>query len=316
MAGLTIGQTLSAELVLSSIDSFYVGGSRRKIVDHQLGPSESVVGAMYVQRLVPANRTLPLPLVFIHGGVHCGVTWETTPDGREGWQTLFTRWGAETLVVDQAHRGRSAPNLLSQSYNIESYEGDATGPAFTVGAKHAEGWPRGGNRFPMSSLTQYLSQLLPDFYRYQSNEVLGKPGCADPATVDALVALLDRIGPAVLVTHSQGGHAGWRTAIERPDKVVAIVAVEPGRTTPGLDDSSFPDIPVMIMWGDNLPEEWVSLSMDDVRTGRDIAKVRPKVLVDLLPEAGIYGNGHMLMLEDNNEELARRAFDWLSSVLT
>ena len=39
--------------------------------------------------------------------------------------------------------------------------------------------------------------------------------------------LLDRIGPAILITHSQGGTHGWLWADARPELVKAIVAVEP-----------------------------------------------------------------------------------------
>ena len=41
------------------------------------------------------------------------------------------------------------------------------------------------------------------------------------------VCLLDRIGPSILITHSQGGTHGWLWADARPDLVKAIVAVEP-----------------------------------------------------------------------------------------
>src|SRR6267378_23277 len=44
---------------------------------------------------------------------------------------------------------------------------------------------------------------------------------------DALVALIDKIGPAILMTHSQGGAFGWPVADARPDQVKAILAVEP-----------------------------------------------------------------------------------------
>ncbi|PYS26040.1 MAG: hypothetical protein DMG11_21460, partial [Acidobacteria bacterium] len=44
---------------------------------------------------------------------------------------------------------------------------------------------------------------------------------------DAIVALLDKIGPAILLTHSQSGAFGWPVADARPDLVKAILAVEP-----------------------------------------------------------------------------------------
>ena len=40
-------------------------------------------------------------------------------------------------------------------------------------------------------------------------------------------ALLDRIGPAVLMTHSQSGTFGWLLADSRPALVKAVVALAP-----------------------------------------------------------------------------------------
>ncbi len=42
-----------------------------------------------------------------HGGGLSGVTYETTPDGREGWQTLFLRKGFKVYTSDAVERGRS-----------------------------------------------------------------------------------------------------------------------------------------------------------------------------------------------------------------
>ena len=45
--------------------------------------------------------------------------------------------------------------------------------------------------------------------------------------VDALAALLDRIGPSIVLVHSQSGQYGWPLAQARPALVKAIVAAEP-----------------------------------------------------------------------------------------
>ena len=44
---------------------------------------------------------------------------------------------------------------------------------------------------------------------------------------DAGAALLDRIGPAIVLTHSQSGTFGWLIANARPRLVKAVVAIEP-----------------------------------------------------------------------------------------
>src|SRR5207237_10548686 len=50
---------------------------------------------------------------------------------------------------------------------------------------------------------------------------------AQSMTRDALVALLEKIGPAIVMTHSQSGSMGWLTADARPDLVRALIQVEP-----------------------------------------------------------------------------------------
>ena len=104
---------------------------------------------------------------------------------------------------------------------------------------------------------------------------------------------------------------GYLTAVERPELVKGILAVE---TSPGAFDQIPPDglkklvkIPILIVIGDRAP--------DRVATSRAFqAKMKAlggNVTVDVLPEAGIRGNGHTLMLEKNNDVIMRRMVDWL-----
>lgn len=299
-------------LSLDALESFYVGGHAVPIPEGPYAGDEMVVGAMYVQRLVPSDRRFPLPVILVHGGMSTGVTWETTLDGREGWQTLFPRAGFETLVIDQFSRGRSAPDLRSLCPHTAGSAPPA-GPVNLIGKSASAFFSRGGGRFPDSDLHAYASQIWPDFGILKA-AAAGHSGLSDPLALEPMTALLDRIGRAVLITHSQGGHLGWRTAIARPDKVAAIFSIEPGVTSPGLDDPDFPDIPVRIMWGDNLREDAPVLSMHDLRTAQAIAARNPKVTVDHLPADGISGNGHKLMQDDNSAELAARIMQWLRSL--
>lgn len=295
-------------LTLQALESFYIGGETVAVTTPAYGSDEVRIGAMYVQRLAPAPVTFPYPVVFIHGGLHTGATWETTPDGREGWQVRFVRGGFDTYVIDQAWRGRSAPDLRGNVVGIEPPVGLAE--AQIGGAGLGRRFSRGGGRFPDDCLDQYMGQLWPDFGLPKARAA-GHPGISDPVALGPLCQLLDRLGKVVLVTHSQGGHLGWQLAKARPGSIAGICAIEPGLTSPGLDDEGFPRVPVCIVWGDNLPEKAQTLSQADLATARRIAAARPEVEVDHLPDAGIHGNGHMLMMEDNSDELATRAMDWL-----
>jgi pimeloyl-ACP methyl ester carboxylesterase len=298
-------------LTLGVLESFYVGGTTRVVESSVFGVDTQVVGAMYVQRTAPRECTFAHPVIFIHGGMHSGMTWETTPDGREGWQTLFVRGGFDTLVIDQAWRGRSAPDLTALNSSVSVRE--EVPAAFTCGMNIAAQFARGGTRFPMDALRHYAAQLWPDF-GVPAAFARGMPGFSDPRSLPPLLDLIDQLECVVLVTHSQGGHLGWQAALARPNKVAAILAIEPALTSPGLDDARFPSIPVCVMWGDNLPSTARTLSLEDVAQARAIASARPMVTLDLLPEHGIFGNGHMLMMEDNSAELAARAMQWFRSL--
>src|SRR5436190_11897568 len=78
-------------------------------------------------------------------------------------------------------------------------------------------WPGSGEPDDPATLQLAMSQLpaIKDFDKQQ------------PLVRDALIALIDKIGPSILMTHSQGGAFGWPVADARPDQVKAILAVEP-----------------------------------------------------------------------------------------
>ena len=102
--------------------SFHVGGRIaeisgkpvREIVRQPGGPltkldpnGQYMVEQMYVQYFLPKNRKGKLPLLMWHGGGLTGVTYESTPDGREGWMNFFIRKGWDIYNSDAVERGRS-----------------------------------------------------------------------------------------------------------------------------------------------------------------------------------------------------------------
>ena len=110
------------DIVLRGMGSFHVGGRIaeisgkpvRSIVRVPGGPSSKLdpngqyqVEQMYAQYFLPKNRKGKFPLLMWHGGGLTGVTYETTPDGREGWLNMFVRKGWDTYVSDAVERGRS-----------------------------------------------------------------------------------------------------------------------------------------------------------------------------------------------------------------
>ncbi|RJG00603.1 alpha/beta fold hydrolase [Noviherbaspirillum sedimenti] len=309
-------RALKTSLTLADMGSFFIEG-QRKHVEHtaipHIGPQTINDGAMYVRYMIPAERKFDLPIVLVHGGTHTGMTWETTPDGHEGWDTMLVAAGFVVYNIDQPYRGHSGFNggifnaVREGAVSVESL------PPLGVGGEElAHKFARGGNRFPFDHLTQYVAQLVPDFYTPIAVS-RGRPGECDPRVLKAMQALLERIGPAILLTHSQGGEVGWLTALQARDRVCAIAAVEPGVGCEVLDRADFPDIPVYVMWGDNLAPAGV-LTRAQMEACKELAAQRRNITVDYLPDAGIFGNGHMLMMEDNNRELLDRIIAWLRSV--
>jgi pimeloyl-ACP methyl ester carboxylesterase len=197
---------------------FYVGGKPTKIDGHTY-----MVGQMYVEMRIPAQQMHPYPIVFLHGGTRAGTNWSGTVDGREGWAQYFARRGYAVYVVDQPGRGRSA-------YNLDAYgpprfaDTESAQKRYLQQAKHKlwpqahlhTQWPDSGD-IDEPATQQIIASFLPEIPFAKQQAI----------THDAMLALADKIGPFIVLMHSQGGPIGWAIADARPDLVKAIVAVEP-----------------------------------------------------------------------------------------
>lgn len=139
-------------------------------------------------------------------------------DGREGFQNIFLRRGFQTYLVDQPRRGNA---------------GRSTTPATVTPVFDEETW---FNRFRVGIWPDYFEgvqfsrdkEALNQYFR-QMTPTLGPPDL--DVYAKAYAALFDRIGPAVFVTHSQGGGVGWLT-LPQTRNIRAIVAYEPGTNVP------------------------------------------------------------------------------------
>ncbi|MCW2934873.1 MAG: hypothetical protein JWM19_5835 [Actinomycetia bacterium] len=161
------------------------------------------------------------PLVLVHGGGGQGLDRLATPDGREGWATLFLRQGFPVYVVDRPGMGRSPyhPALFGPPGPPAVYGGlvaSFAGPAPDGGPEHTQ-WPGDGSRED-PALAQFLAG--------QESFPASLAAAHEPMR-DGAAALLDRIGPSVVLTHSMGSPFGWLAADVRWEQVRAIVAVEP-----------------------------------------------------------------------------------------
>jgi len=156
----------------------------------------------------------------IHGGGQTASNFLGTPDGRRGWADDFVANGYAVYVVDQSGRGRSG--FFGDSYGkTRKPRSENVEQRFTA--------PERKQLWPQASLhTQWPgTDAAFDAFLCQPGRDHRRRGTHRADDRDAGAKLLDRIGPAVLLTHSQAGVIGWSMADERPHLVKGILAVEP-----------------------------------------------------------------------------------------
>ena len=347
-------------LTIAEQGYFYVGGEYTTTSDGQIR-----AGQMYVQYQIPADRTQAWPVVMWHGGAQTGTNFMGTPDGRKGWADYFLERGYAVYIVDQPGRARSG-------YFTEIY-GKTRRPNTSAIAERFTAPARAGKYRQAKLHTQWPGTGVPgdptfdQFFASQMEDI------ADMSVIERLnreggIALLDRIGAAILLTHSQSGPFGWQLADARPKLVKGILAIEPNG--PPFHENTmvgapgwFEDGPVGRPWGITRGPLTYSPPAKDPKDlgmtrqpkpcGPDLVRCwlqggKPRELPNLkgipilivvseasyhaaydhctseyLTQAGvkndfvrltdlhIHGNGHMMMLEKNNLEIAAFLVDWL-----
>jgi pimeloyl-ACP methyl ester carboxylesterase len=297
-----------------------------------------VAGQAWAVSMVPEDLRHPLPVVMVHGGGGQGVDYLFTPDGRPGWAFRFLEAGFAVTVMDRPGHGRAPwhPEAVGPMTPLPSYEDIA--PRFTAcaalggwpGAAAHDQWPDDGLPGRSAALDQFMAGSGP------------MPTDLDHAqrlTGAAGAALLDLTGPAILMTHSQGGPCGWVIADARPGLVRALIAVDPlsppflphplGRLDWGLtaapltfdppvaDPAALADgtrrrlpnlcgFPIVVV----TPEaSWMAGAnaavADFLRDhGADAAQLR-------LADHGFRGNGHLVMAERNSDAVADMLIGWI-----
>jgi pimeloyl-ACP methyl ester carboxylesterase len=159
-------------------------------------------------------------------------------------------------------------------------------------------------QFPFEVRDQYLAQLV-------INTDADKPD----ALLDALVALLDRIGPAIILTHSAAGPTGYRLVERRASLVKGLISVEPGGTacSASTPTGSFKITPTLTFFGDFVDDHpfWSQKLTECKLLADHIKAIGGDAATLTLPSVGIHGNSHMLMLERNNFEIAEWIDRWL-----
>ena len=324
-------------IVLRTMGSLFFGGTVGKLENGETFHGDHG----YAQFFIPMEAR-DYPLIMWHGIGQSGRSYESTPDGREGFMAIMPRRGWATYIIDQPRRGRAGRTLAANTGSdiptalYESYAWDAfrNGVWDRAGGKAPYFFP--GVKFPRTpdAVEQFFRQQTPDTgveprdnaYR----KVMGR----------TMNELLKQTGPAILVTHSNSGQYGWATAIEAPEGALkAIIAFEPGQVCLP-DDYALPNVahgdeaswqaelpfrvpesaftkltklPILIIYGDNIAKE--PSDIFNVNVWR-LSYTWAKLFVDEvnkrggdarllhLPEIGIKGNTHAPFADLNNLEIA------------
>jgi pimeloyl-ACP methyl ester carboxylesterase len=330
----------TTSLVLAAMGSFTFGG---RVYAEENG--ETFHGDHgYAQYYIPAD-TRNYPLVMWHGIGQSGKTWESTPDGREGYMSILPRRDWSIYIIDQPGRGRAGRSRIPFP--------DASQLSTT--ARESGMW----NAFRLGiwrppDQAEFFDELqfprdpdsIDQFFRWQT------PDSGAPSTeyvnysdymVETVVDLFEQIGPGILITHSASGGLGWSAGMIAPELVKAIVAYEPGTcifpedidrsdgpsdgdvtaawrwTVPFGEFEKLTRIPIFIVYGDNIQASddftidfwWQSLEqarlfVDTVnRLGGDAELM-------VLPEIGIHGNTHFPFSDLNNIEIADHLSDFMA----
>jgi pimeloyl-ACP methyl ester carboxylesterase len=348
-------------LAIAKQGYFFVGGSYVESKDGRI-----MAGQMFVQYQIPQTRKHKYPVVMWHGGGQTATNFLGTPDGRPGWADYFVSRGYAVYVVDQPARARSG-------YFTEPYGPTRRPVAKALSERFTA--PELLNLYPQAKLhAQWPGKGTPgdavfdEFFASQVED-MQDVNLMEDLNRKAGVALLEKIGPAILLTHSQSGPFGWQVADMRPELVKAVGAVEPNgppfyeSITIGAPEW-FKDGPIGRAWGiTRLPLNFhppvaepkeLGMTLEDKADGEGLVRCwvqaqpahrlprlqkTPIVIVTgeasfratydhctskFLTQAGvkhshvrlgdvaIKGNGHMMMLEKNNLEIAAFLDRWIA----
>ncbi len=351
-------------LQIADQGAFHVGG---RYVDSAGG--RTMAGQMFVQYQIPARKTQPYPVVMMHGGGQTGVNFLGTPDGRRGWADYFVANGYAVYVVDQPGRGRSG--YFGGVYGASAQRGAAPVAERFTAPERAKPWPQAVLHTQWVGSGIEGDAVFDQFYASQV-ESMNDVGAGEQMMRDAGRALLDKIGPAILLTHSQAGPFGWTIADARPALVKAILAIEPnGAPVHEIKFTGAPhyfeDDKITRPWGitrnaltfappaaraedmrfvrqDRPDSEGLARCWLQAEPARQLPNLQGIAILIVTAEAsyhapydhgtslflkqagvehafvrladvGIRGNGHMMMLEKNNLDIARDLDTWVREKL-
>lgn len=279
---------------------------------------------------IPENET-GLPMVFLHGYGQSRMGWMTTPDGREGWSDMFLRMGHSVFLIDEPRRGEAGATSVSGDISTKTLD-QRWYTQFRIGRwENGQSVANEGSQFPNDpeSVDQFFRQMTPDTGMTSDMGSDFDGEMVAQAVAASIDEVYDMTGKdSILVTHSQGGRAGWLVP-KYTDHVAAIVAIEPGGAPEaGSEEYNVmleQKIPVTMYFGDYIDNgdpaiqataAWQGMRQTcyDFEDAYNAADGNCTV-VDL-PKEGITGNDHFMFQDLNNDVIAEHVENWIQENIT
>jgi hypothetical protein len=313
-------------LLLRSQGSFFVGGQDEfsdGLVSPNLQPPSTTltptgtytVNQMYVHYQVPyfSGR---VPIVLIHGCCLTGKSWETTPDGRIGWDDYFVRQSHPTYVIDQVGRGRSGYDPTTINEVAAGTQPISALPAIRT-AGHEGAWTLfrfgpvygqvfANEQFPVEAAAEFWKEIVPDF-----NGALPTPN----PTLLNLSTLAVKLNGAVLISHSESFAFPWQTAVINSAGIAGIVAIEGSCSNQSQNVAVLAKIPTLILFGDHTSDfpNWTTNVQGCQTLVQQVKAAGGDMTLVVLPDVGIFGNSHMMMLDKNNLVVSGLIDQWIAA---
>jgi pimeloyl-ACP methyl ester carboxylesterase len=316
-------------LVLKEQGSFFVGG-RSIFTDALTGSPTGFLGTgintgnitvdqMYVQYQIPEGADSHVPVVMVHGCCLSSKSYETTPDGRMGWNEYFLRKHRAVYLPDQVSRARSGFDLTI--YNeIKLGKRPASDMPELRTATHEIAWllfrfgPSMGKafsneQFPVEAFEEFGKQVIPDL-----NAQLPTPN----PTWTNLSGLAIKLKGAVLMGHSESGFFPEQAALLNPADIRAMITIEtacPALTPQQI--SNLAKIPALVVFGDHLgdvpsmPKMWPERLEGCQKFVDQLNAAGGDATMMHLPKYGQFGNSHMLMQDKNSNQVADLILKWI-----
>lgn len=301
----------ASEHQLSNVGVFFVGGG----VDESAGQH---VGQALVH-FFKSDTASATPVILYPGLGLTSSIFISTPDGRSGWAQQMALAGHPTYVYDPVNSGPSGMPAgvfdADPPTNIVSWKVDEVWPRFGFGA--SSDMPYENVRFPVEHIDQFYASMQPRILSQPRQEegTAGRRFGPSAADVEALIELLERTGPAVLVPHSFAGITMFEVANSRPDLVKAIVVIEPvgcPRTADRVEPWSH--APFLGVYGDYIESRNQGGRLKACRTTAELkTEAGGKGEMFELTEQGVFGNTHMLMQDNNSADIGARIIAWIQT---